>query len=363
LFNIYELNNPISVSDATSELPSRNKRNINKKFYEGGLLGEKSFNDLIEALMAYSEEIKPKIEKFSVARKDRIAKLSSISRQSLGNQKEAVTTALLIAGIDKENISGWDYNEDKGVKSFLDGLEQVRLREDPMITHDMFEFPGHEIVRKVAFSAVVFESDMSKLTIVLAHRQPLEEQTGADLIYMNETFSCFTMVQYKAMEKEGDESIFRFPTNDLTKEIARMDAVLSELKKCRTNDHADGFRLSENPFFLKICPRINFEPDNAGLVKGMYLPLDYWRFISLHPGVKGPKGGNALSYRNVRRYFDNTEFITLVSGGWIGTNTYQTSVLEEAIKSTLESGKAAIIAVNKELDIRHRVGDGKIEGR
>ena len=39
----------------------------------------------------------------------------------------------------------------------------------------------------------------------------------------------------------------------------------------------DGYRLSENPFFLKFCPRVVFNPDDKGLFKGIYLPLDLWK--------------------------------------------------------------------------------------
>jgi hypothetical protein len=163
------------------------------------------------------------------------------------------------------------------------------------------------------------------------------------------------MVQYKAMEKEGDEIVYRFPNKQLTLEIDRMDSILNELKKCKINSDADSFRLSENPFFLKICPRVVFNPDNISLIKGMYLPLEYWKLISNHPSLVGPKGGHFISYRNVRRYFDNTEFVSIVAGGWVGTNINQSSVIEIAIRETLESGKAAIIAVNEELDTRHRV--------
>ena len=157
------------------------------------------------------------------------------------------------------------------------------------------------------------------------------------------------------MEEEAGESVYRFPNQQLTEEIDRMKAVIGELKKCAPNTEADGYRLSENPFFLKICPRIVFNPDNVGLVKGMYLPLDYWELLSEHPSLVGPKGGRRLSYRNVRRYFDNSAFVTIASGGWVGTNINQSTVLQEAIRSTLDSGRAVVFAVNVEKDKRHRV--------
>jgi hypothetical protein len=259
-----------------------------------------------------------------------------------------------IAGIDRGELQGWDISEYKETTSFLDGLEQVRLREDPMVVNDLNTLPGFNVLKTTPLNSVVFENDKSKLTVLLANRLPLEKQLGVDLIYYNETFSCFLMIQYKAMEKEGDDAVYRFPNTQLTEEIDRMNGVLSELKKAPSNIEADGFRLNENPFFLKMCPRIVFNPDNIGLIKGMYLPLQYWELLSKHPAMIGPKGGSRLSYKNVRRYFNNTEFVTMASGGWVGTNIEQSKFLEKAIKSTLGSGRSVVFAVNNEKDERHR---------
>jgi len=217
-----------------------------------------------------------------------------------------------------------------------------------MVINDLMEIPGYEAIKKTPYNSVVFENNDSKLTVILANRLPLEKQLGVDLIYYNETFACFLMVQYKAMEKEGSEIIYRFPNPQLTEEIKRMDEILDELNKYPSTKEADGFRLSENPFFLKICPRIVFNPDSIGLVPGMYLPLDYWKLISKHSTLIGPRGGKRLSYQNVRRYFDNSGFVTLASGGWVGSNHSQSGVLEIAIRSTLKSGRAVVLAVNKE---------------
>jgi hypothetical protein len=247
-------------------------------------------------------------------------------------------------------LQGWDFDEENEPESFLDGLKQIRLREDQMITNDLMKLPGYEILKTSAHNSVVFGNSQSKLTVVVANRLPLEEQLGVDLIYFNETFHCFLMIQYKTMEKEREEAVFRFPNKQLTLEIERMKEILNLLKECPANNTADGYRLTENPFFLKMCPRIVFEPDNIGLVKGMYLPLEYWELIIQHPTLVGPKGGNRLGYSNVRRYFDNTEFITIASNGWIGTNINQSSMLEAAIKSTLENGRTAILAIKQVLN-------------
>lgn len=354
----YKLNFPIPISDITNHVPTRVKNRVTDAARYGGLLAPKSFQAVIEALYELAPDSIPILKKFSESRTQRIENIGGHSREMLAEQKEAIATAMTIAGIDRKELQGWDIQNTNDVQSFLSGIESARVREDSMVINDLSELPGHEIISKSQHGSVVFENSKSKLTVVIANRLPLEEQFGVDLIYYNETFSCFLMIQYKAMEEENGKTVFRFPNAQLTTELDRMNRVLVELQKCASSDHPDGFRFSDNPFFLKICPRIIFNPDNIGLVKGMYLPLGYWDKISTHPSIKGPKGGMNISYENVRRYLDNSEFITLASGGWVGTSIEQSKLLEEAIESTIESGRAVVFAVAINKDGRHRRYDG-----
>lgn len=351
--DVFKLNTGLNLSDISDIATPRLQTKIRQKFSVGGLLPNKSSSEVISLIQGLAPEAREVLNKYSSTRTDRIERLTPESKSSLAEQKEAVATALSIAGISRDVLAGWDTDTNGQATSFLDGLEQVRLREDAVIVSDLAEFPGHELVKTMPFSANIFENESSKLTVILANRLPLEQQTGTDLIYYNETFKCFLMIQYKSMEKEGADEIYRFPNVQLEAEIARMESLLVELKKCETNSDADGYRLSENPFFLKICPRLVFKPDNVGLSKGMYLPLDYWHLLSEHAGMIGPRGGKRISYKNVRRYLDNTAFINIASGGWVGTNISQSMVLEEIIRSTLESGRAAVIALNTIRDVKH----------
>lgn len=350
-----KLTSAVPGNEIISRTPIKFQSKLTERLSGGGILPPKTFESLISVLSEIAPETAETLRKYREERRERIGRLSNPIRSSLAEQKEAITTALAIAGIDKEEISGWDFDEGVGPISFLDGLPSVRLREDQMVVNDLTVLPGYEAIRNTTHNATVFRNAQSQLTVILANRLPLEKQTGTDLIYYNETFKCFLMVQYKAMEGDDGEVVYRFPNKQLIEELSRMNSLLEELGKCIPNTEADGYRLSENPFFLKVCPRLAFDPDNIGLSKGMYLPLDYWVFLSRHPGLIGPKGGKYLSYSNVRRYFDNTQFVTIASGGWVGTNTHQSAVLEAVIRSTLESGRAVVVAVNEEMDNRHRV--------
>ena len=278
-------------------------------------------------------------------------RLSARAKDNLAQQKEAVLTALSIAGLSRASVQEWSPPEGSPV-SFLDGLPSARLREDPMVVHDLRHLPGFDIIKTYPYSAAVFESEATseRLTVILANRLPLEEQTGTDLIYFNETFQSFVMVQYKAMEREegpngAPQAIFRLPNAQLAEEITRMDTLLAAIQACPANTSHDGFRLTENPFFLKLCPRLVFNPDDIGLVPGMYLPLDYWKLLVQSPDIPGPRGGLRVTFENARRHFDNSAFTTIVSKAWVGTRPSQSDVLREAIRQTIETGKAIAIAV------------------
>lgn len=98
-------------------------------------------------------------------------------------------------------------------------------------------------------------------------------------------------------------------------------------------------------FFLKLCPRIVFNPDDKGLTPGMYMPLDYWRLVEADDGLKGPKGGRQIRYRNVGRYLDNTQFVILVANAWVGTTISQSALLEAVVREVIASGRTVAIAV------------------
>lgn len=351
-----KLPEPLAIRRILKLLPKRNKASVEKRLASGGLLTEKGFSAVVEAVRMLAPQTSSILERYSKERIDRVGRLTLKARESLAFQKEAVLTALSIADISRDYVQEWSPPEGTPV-SFLDGLPTARLREDPMVVHDLMHLPGFDILKTYPYNAAVFESDSERLTVILANRLPLEEQTGTDLIYFNETFQSFVMVQYKAMERENDENgvshaVFRFPSAQLTKEIKRMDKLLAQLKGCKANAAHDGFRLTENPFFLKLCPRLVFNPDNIGLVPGMYLPLDYWKLLERHPVTKGSRGGRRVTYENVGRHFDNSSFTTIVAKAWIGTTPSQSGVLKETIRQTLETGKALAIAVKPKKQAR-----------
>lgn len=345
---IHKLQNVISATKIADNAHPNVKYNITLKVISGGLLSKKSFEEFLAIFLREAPETVSILGKFTRERRQRIEKLTPSARKSLAEQQEAVLTAMNIAGIDRNQALGWDYTETEKPISFLDGINCIRLREDSMIVNDLNNMPGYNLIKSTKFSSSVFENEETRLTVLLANRLPLEELLGTDLIYFNENFKCFVMVQYKVMEKESNDYRFRLPNKQLSEEISRMDSILTQIKKINRNDKIDHYRINEDPFFIKICPRLEFDPDNVGLSNGMYIPLDYIKMLEKDKCIEGKWGGKAITYENVGRYFDNTAFKTIVEGGWIGTNPNQSLLVEKIIKDILENKKTVVIAMKKD---------------
>jgi len=349
IHEIFQLKSSLSAIEIVNATSLRTKKRLIDKIESGGLVATKSFEEFLRVFLERAQEVLPLLNKFSYERRFRIDHLSDSTKKSLAEQKEAVLTAMNIAGIDKEKALGWDYLEGNRPISFLDGLEKVKLREDSMIISDLANIPGFNLIKTTKYSSSVFENDNTRLTVLLANRLPLEELLGTDLIYYNEDFKCFIMVQYKVMEKENDKFVFRVPNAQLADEIARMDSIITSISTIGSNDSIDDFRISVLPFFIKICPRIEFDPDNVGLSSGMYIPLDYLKLLQLDESIIGVRGGRGISYENVGRYFDNTAFKIIIESGWIGTNHNQSTILENVIRNILENGRTAVLAIKKKI--------------
>jgi hypothetical protein len=355
LEDLQPLAKPILFGDLVASVPRKFRWLLWRKLDSGGLLSPKTLGAVVDALTARDSTLAARLARFSARRGEALARLTPRQRGNLAIQKETLSLALEIAGIPKEEILAWS-PPDGGSQLFLDGMPQIRAREDAMLLADFDNVPGFTAVTTARhYAAKTFEDDPAnpsiRLTIIMANRLPLEEQTGADLIYFNETYRAFVMVQYKVMQERGDYGPeFRWQDGDrLIEEVARMDALLAELAKVPPGNDPDGYRLSSNPFFLKFCSRMSFNPDDKGLFPGLYLPLALWKTLHASGRLKGPMGGNVLSYANVGRRLSNSEFTTLVANSWVGTSITQSAILERVIREVLATGKTVTFAVKRDV--------------
>jgi hypothetical protein len=346
--DIHPLARPIFFSELGSRAPARLRVHINRVLSSGGILPPKSLGAFIDIVLELQPELAAGLARFSQHRKSGISQLTDDARTNLGLQKETLPTALQIAGMGNEEVLTWTPPTGEQ-RSFLEGLPQAHVREDAALISDLNSVPGFDAIKNYPFAAKVFQSATNpsvRLKVIMANNLKLEMQTGADLIYYNETFRSFVLVQYKSMNKGSDGPEFRWrPDDKLAEEIGRMDEVLNDLVKLPHDKTPVSFRLNANPFFLKICSRTIFNPDDKGLFPGMYLPLELWRCLSTDPATEGPRGGRVLTYDNVGRRLTNTDFVTLVANAWVGTTVPQSELLARVIEAVIESGKTVTLAV------------------
>lgn len=257
------------------------------------------------------------LEELERRRRSPAFNFSDPSTDSIYCQKDAVSVALDIAGINRNPVFA---NLSDGLakgKPLLASLTGS-LKEHVVVRHDAAQVPGF-LKQYDGGNHCTFQQGSRVLTVYDVDFEPGEIALGCDLIYFNHYFGSFTFVQYKLMDDEGGIPVYR-PDKQCNEEVVRMKNFLSYLdNKPRDRAKIEHFRLVGNPFFLKLCRRERLLIDLPQLTKGMYLNLDFWDQLSKDPRVAGPKGGTRISFGAADRWLCRTEFAPLVGEGWTGT--------------------------------------------
>jgi hypothetical protein len=233
------------------------------------------------------------------------------------------------------------------VAPFLERLEGASVREDPQIIHDQSVFPGLNVARRDVVGSVFLTNGTENLTILNCNRQPLEQTLGVDLIYYSHCYDSFVLVQYKRMAEGAKGAEYR-PGNDASyeKEIKRMlesDAFLKKVPESTKMGTMD-YRLSGRPFYIKLCePKAKAALD-AGMVSGMYVPLELWQLFLGSGEAIGKKGGVVVTWDNCTRRFNNGEFTNLLRNGWIGSARGESRRLCDIVEKVLDSGRMLVLA-------------------
>ena len=147
------------------------------------------------------------INGLSLTALERLERLRDQSRQLISlpgskivaQQRDAVGLALDVfdqAGqLRKDTLRGWVAPSGQGLTSFLDGLAGVRTVEDQLIARDAAKFPSADSIRHTVVGAV-FRVGGRKLEVFNVNRTPVESAIGVDLVYFNDSYKSWTLVQY-----------------------------------------------------------------------------------------------------------------------------------------------------------------------
>lgn len=288
---------------------------------------------------------------------DGLERLRSSSTRSFNRQgfeivaqeKDAVGLALEVFGANRfRTLSTWAPPINDAPAPFLQGLFDARVSEDTMINHDARVFSDWKFLRPLAVGAAEFTKGGEKLTIMNVNRQPVEHTLGVDLLYYHHRFQAYVMVQYKKMIDEGGKWVYRPTGKSYEAELTRMRSFeANHPSSVSIFSQTDGYRLHSRTFYFKLCPEITLNPLSTDLIKGMYIPLDYWELLIRSPQVVGPRGGIQITYENVGRHINNTLFIDLVQHGWIGSRSNETIDLTNIIRQSIENNHSVVIATSQ----------------
>jgi hypothetical protein len=269
----------------------------------------------------------------------------------VAEQRDAVGVALdafdQTGELRKVTLKSWSAPKEDRLASFLDGLTGVRTIEDQLIAHDVAVFPGANQTRHTVVGAV-FAIAGQNLEVFNVNRTEIEKSLGVDLLYFNETFDAWTLVQYKAMERDhrrAEREAFYRPDESFDKELARMQSFRAELPdKWEPESNLEQYRLCGDGFYFKFCPRVQLEVLSDALLPGMYLPRLLVQAALAGSKTKGPRGGRIIAYENPGRHLTNTLFTDLVREGWVGTRGISSAHIADIVREALTSGRSLVIA-------------------
>jgi hypothetical protein len=249
----------------------------------------------------------------------------------------------------KKTLARWVPPED-ALPPFLAGADGIVLSEEQMLAIDANVFPGG--AGKAARFGRRFVVGNRVLDVSYLNRTALERTLGVDLFYYNHDFDSYTVVQYKRMTKEriteGRPESYAFrPSNDdsFRKELNRMRRFRNQVKDAWSSSRTPvAYRLCGDGFFFKFCPALQLEVLNSDLIQGMYIPREYLESLLESIETSGPRGGKLISFDNVSRYMNNTEFTALVKEGWIGTRGVTTEQITKLVKAAFSGRRAVVLA-------------------
>ncbi len=329
--DLTEIDPPLSLEELAAEMPANVRARLDYR-----TLPDRTGRETLAAVARLRPYLDDTIR--SLERHAATPEANDSATGVLAMEKDAVGLAMDISGVDKVPLTQWG-PETAQSRPFLAGLQDVALREDPMINHDANVFGDWEVVRRSAVGSVHFKNGNRSLTVINVNRQGIENTTGVDLVYYNETFHAFVLVQYKRMHRGADAGWLYRPDANHDVEVERMAAIPARAAEPLD---AKNYRLDPAACFFKLCESVVFDPFAPELLRGMYLPLEY--FNACATSALGARGGVAYGYATVSRHLNNTLFVQLVQDGWIGSAGTVSDELRTFVEARVQDGRSVMLA-------------------
>ena len=336
------LEHPLSLKDIQNSIPKK----LRAHFCGQTSTGISTFSPKVyQALIAYIQNKSPSLMVEINQLENEISgvptKYRDHSAEIIAHEKDAISLALRISSFTDYDIPTWSQENDTA--PFLNGYDNIVLREDPMIIHDSQVFGDWKKIKQFIVGAAVFEKEGHKLSIMNVNRHKVEETLGVDLLMYHHTYKSYVLIQYKRMTKDGKSLSYRPVDNSYAAEIVRMESFRRKSPDAEESCPND-YRLSDEFFYFKLCPATIKEPMSTKMITGMYIPLPYWKILLSSDSTLGERGGRKLSYSNIDRHITNTLFTELVQNGWIGSQVSDTDQITKQIQQSITNDRSLVLA-------------------
>lgn len=343
---VVDVEEPLPVWDITQRT-GKVRDTVEATLLSGGLLGDVGGQATLSAIQSARPELRGAIEDLVAAAAARQESLHHRDVQ-LREQRDALALGLEIAGFDSAVAAAPPISTDASATiPYLSAFaNRIASSEATLIRHDQSHFDDWQRIDGEIYDVLEFvdpDNSARRVTVLYADKEGLERVTGTDLIYYSAHSPGFVLVQYKRMEnvaQDDDEEggwLYR-PDGQLGREIERM----KRLKTASTHTSDLDWRLSSEPFYMKLVQSTLARPRGGKLARGMYFPLSLFELVLKSKSVQGPRGGVAIGWNNVQRYLTNTDFVRLVQGGWIGSQGQQTVDIADVINASIGIGRGVV---------------------
>lgn len=315
-----------------------------------------------QLIIAAIKTLRPKIQEelellLTLINKESMLTDESNNRERvLAEQRDGIGMAMDIAGLDRKGIiKTLDPANIEEANSILDLFENPRIDERSHVEEDaaLIRLLLGEAPENVQSKTIGFESDRY-VTVHVSDKSNLETILGTDLIIYQKHYGSLLLIQYKLMDylKTGSIRGWSYkPDDQFYKQISTIINIREQCLGKFLEKSMWDLRLNSDPYYFKFCERRAHSSREDSLVKGMNVPLEH--LIKQMKFIYGAKSSinERIGYQNLHRYLNNTEFISLAKGGWIGSNLDSSKCIEKIAKEGREVGRATILAVVNIRDI------------
>lgn len=308
-------------------------------------LNAKAWEDLNQLVKRLRPEYSIRLDELLALRVARRPSLGSDERSvRLAEERDAFGLALDIAGMKRSSIlASAGLGRMNNARSTLDLIDAQPIAERSLVESDSRIF---RIALRSAFQNAKIRDDRGReIRAYVLDSTPLETATGVDLLLYQQQFESFLLLQYKGMHKDHVVEGWSYPVDgtNLQSQLATMTRIRKALPVAMPKSLKEQ-RLCEEPFYFKFCERRLPLPEDESLVPGITMSASHVEhFLSL-PEAVIQGHGRRVGYENCPRYFNNSEFVSLARGGWIGCKGATTAAISSIIGAR-DAGRVAILAV------------------